>query len=309
MKILIATDGSKSAQTAQLDLRRAGLPDRVEAMVLSVADVWLPPPGRDETNLPEGWIEAAKQARARAESAVARAKEIATTDAENLKSLYPSWIINAEATADSPGWGIITYAESWGADLIVVGSHGTWGMGKLLLGSVSQKVVSHSHCAVRVGRSSHDPNRKEVRLIIGMDGSAGSNTALENIKSRNWPDRTEVQIIAVIDTRIATVAISDLPEVARWAQTNHRDEGGAWLHEIVKAQCEKLRNVGLKASMTIEEGDPKQILIEHAYQWKADCIFVGARGLTAIDRFFLGSVSTAVSARAHCSVEVIHRDQ
>ena len=152
-----------------------------------------------------------------------------------------------------------------------------------------------------------DPDRKEIRLIIGIDGSRGSIAALDSAKSRNWPDRTEVQIIAVIDTRIATVAISDLPEVARWAQTNHHQDEGAWLQEIVKAQCEKLRNVGLKASMTIEEGDPKQILIEHAYQWKADCIFVGARGLTAIDRFFFQNVSTAVSARAHCSVEVIHQ--
>lgn len=308
MKILIATDGSKSARIAQLDLRRAGLPDRVEAMVLSVADVWLPPPGHDETNLPEGWIEVAKQARARAESAVARAKEIATEDAENLKNLYPSWIISSEATADSPGWGIITYAESWGADLIVVGSHGTWGMGKLLLGSISQKVVSHSHCAVRVGRFSHDPNRKEVRLIIGMDGSAGSITALENVKSRNWPDQTKIQLIAVIDTRIATAAISDLPEVGRWAQKNPPDEA-AWIQGTLKTQCEKLRNAGFKVSPIIQEGDPKQILVEHANQWKADCIFVGARGLTAIDRFFLGSVSTAVSARAHCSVEVIHRHQ
>ena len=143
-------------------------------------------------------------------------------------------------------------------------------------------------------------------MIVAIDGSRGSLATVDSVKSRNWPEQTEVQLIGVIDTRIATVAISDLPEVARWAQTNHQDEG-AWLHEIVKAQCEKLRNVGLKASMTIEEGDPKQILIEHAYQWKADCIFVGARGLTAIDRFFLGSVSTAVSARAHCSVEVIHQ--
>jgi nucleotide-binding universal stress UspA family protein len=82
---------------------------------------------------------------------------------------------------------------------------------------------------------------------------------------------------------------------------------GAWLREILKAQCEKLRNVGLKASMTIVEGDPKKILLQYADQWEADCIFVGARGLTRIDRFFLGSVSTAISARAQCSVEVIHR--
>ncbi|MCI0444219.1 universal stress protein [bacterium] len=308
MKILIATDGSKSARAAQLDLIRAGLPDRLDATVLSVADVWLPPSGRNETNLPEEWTAAVMSAKTRAEEAVEHARKVAVEDAENLKRSYPNWNINAEATADSPGWAIITHAEQSGTDLVVVGSHGTWGLEKLLLGSVSQKVVTHSHGAVRVGRTSPDPDRKEVRLIIGIDGSPGSIVALDTVKSRSWPEQTEVKLIAAIDTRIATVAISDLPEVARWAQTDRQGEG-AWLREILKVQCEKLRNVGLRASTVIEEGDPKQILLQYADQWKADCLFVGARGLTRIDRFLLGSVSTAVSARAHCSVEVIHRHQ
>jgi len=306
MRILIATDGSKGARLAQLDLSRAGLPDRLDATVLSVADVWLPPSGPNETKLPEEWTVAVSSAKAQAEEALEQARKIAVADAENLKQLHPNWNVKAEGVADSPGWAIITNAEQWHADLVVVGSQGTWGLGKLFLGSVSQKVVTHSHGTVRVGRSSLDPDRKELRLIVGIDGSKGSIAALDTVKSRNWPERTEVHVIAVIDTRIATAAISDMPDIGYWAQTNP-DKEGAWVQEIAKTQCEKLRNVGLKTSMTIEEGDAKQILLQYADQWKADCIFVGARGLTAIDRFFLGSVSTAVSARAHCSVEVIHR--
>jgi universal stress protein family protein len=38
-----------------------------------------------------------------------------------------------------------------------------------------------------------------------------------------------------------------------------------------------------------------------------DCIYVGARGLSGIKRFLLGSVSGAVSSRAYCSVEVIRK--
>jgi nucleotide-binding universal stress UspA family protein len=306
MKILIATDGSKSSHAAQLDLSRAGLPDRLDAMVLSVADVWLPPSDTPETNLPEEWTNAVIQAKSQAAAAVDQSKKIALTDAENLKHLYPNWNIKAEAIADSPGWGIITNAEQYDADLVVVGSHGTWGLGKLLLGSVSQKVVTHSHSAVRVGRSSLDPDRKEVRLIVGIDGSRGSIAALDTVKSRDWPTQTEVKLIAVVDARIQTAAISDLPEVGHWTRTNVVNDESAWLREILKAQAEKLRNVGLKPTIIIEVGDPKQVLLQYADEWKADCIFVGARGLTRIDRFLLGSVSTAVSARAHCSVEVVH---
>jgi nucleotide-binding universal stress UspA family protein len=306
MKILIATDGSKSAHAAQLDLIRAGLPEHLDAMVLSVADVWLTSSDSRATNLPQEWSDAVMQAKSQAEAAVEQAKKIAVTDAENLKRLHPNWNIRAEAIADSPGWGIITNADQYAADLVVVGSHGTWGLGKLLLGSVSQKVVTHSKRPVRVGRPSLDEDRKEIRLIVGIDGSPGSIAALDIVKSRDWPAQTEVKLIAVVDTRIQTAAISDLPEVGQWTQTSHLSVEGSWLREILKAQSEKLRNVGLKSTIVIEEGDPKQVLLQYASEWKADSIFVGARGLTRIDRFLLGSVSTAISARAHCSVEVIH---
>ncbi|HEY7162406.1 MAG TPA: universal stress protein, partial [Acidobacteriota bacterium] len=224
MKILIATDGSESARLAQLNLTRAGLPDILDATILSVADVWLPPSGEGSTNLPEAWTQAVMHAKSQAEAAVDHARKIAIDDAENLKRLHPNWNIKAEATADSPGWAIITNAEQSRADLVVVGSHSSSGFGKLFLGSVSQKVVTHSQGAVRVGRSSLDPDRKAVHLIIGVDGSPGSIAALDTVKSRNWPDHTEVLLIGVIDTRIATAAISDLPEIANWAQSSNQNE-------------------------------------------------------------------------------------
>ena len=49
MKLLIANDGSESADTAIDGLLRAGLPSKdVEALVVSVAEVWLPLPVHDE---------------------------------------------------------------------------------------------------------------------------------------------------------------------------------------------------------------------------------------------------------------------
>lgn len=54
------------------------------------------------------------------------------------------------------------------------------------------------------------------------------------------------------------------------------------------------------------EEEPKRLLIAEAETWGADCIFVGSRGMGRIDRFLVGSVSSAVAARAHCSVEVVY---
>ncbi len=68
----------------------------------------------------------------------------------------------------------------------------------------------------------------------------------------------------------------------------------------------ELRAIGLNVSVAVEKGDPQQVLIEEARKWNADSIFVGGRMFTgAVQRFRLGSVSTALVTKAHCSVEVV----
>ncbi|MEW6736880.1 MAG: universal stress protein [Acidobacteriota bacterium] len=79
-----------------------------------------------------------------------RAEELANNVAESLKSSG----LNVEiAVRDGdPHSIIVDEATEWAADLIVVGSHGYTGLKRLLLGSVSQFVVSHAPCSVEVVR-------------------------------------------------------------------------------------------------------------------------------------------------------------
>jgi nucleotide-binding universal stress UspA family protein len=68
----------------------------------------------------------------------------------------------------------------------------------------------------------------------------------------------------------------------------------------------ELKNTSVTVSAAIVAGDPKQVLVQHAEELGADCIFTGATGFsTPIERFLVGSVSAAVAARAHRSVEVV----
>src|SRR5262249_8918547 len=77
------------------------------------------------------------------------------------------------------------------------------------------------------------------------------------------------------------------------------------IHQAVAHAKEKLVHSGLSFSSLVKAGDPKELLCAEAEDWRADCIFVGAKSQSRIDRFLLGSVSAAVAARARCSVEVV----
>jgi nucleotide-binding universal stress UspA family protein len=72
---------------------------------------------------------------------------------DKLKPKLPETIsLDGRIAPGSPRIVILEEAEEWGADLIVVGSHGYRAWERFLLGSVSQSVVSHAKCSVEVVR-------------------------------------------------------------------------------------------------------------------------------------------------------------
>jgi nucleotide-binding universal stress UspA family protein len=83
------------------------------------------------------------------------------------------------------------------------------------------------------------------------------------------------------------------------------EENWAQLRQIFEPYAERIRAAGLHAEVLIRRGHPADQILEEAHTWGADCIFLGAKGTRGIDRLLLGSVSSAVSARAHCTVEVV----
>ncbi len=85
------------------------------------------------------------------EALVAEAHALAERAAERVKQLLPRWKVSAESTYGSPAWEIIQKSEVFRPDLIVVGSHGHSAIGRLLLGSISQRVITEAACSVRIG--------------------------------------------------------------------------------------------------------------------------------------------------------------
>jgi nucleotide-binding universal stress UspA family protein len=300
VKILIAYDGSACADAAVKDLRRAGLPEAVEARVLTIAEVLLPvfskAPDADE---PE------RAGESRRLQAVRDAYDLANAAAQNVAAMFPKWTVTAHGRPDSPAWGVIKEADSWHPDLVVLGSEGRSGLSRLLVGSVSHKVLTQGNCTLRVARGRDVPVGSPIRVIVGVDGSRGSDLALQAVAARHWPRGTEVLLLAVTDAGMSTGLLSG-PMAGEMVVLADQADQTARVRAALERSEAILRAKGLSIRSALDEGDPKRVLIQRAKDWPADSVFLGARGLSGVERFLLGSVSATVAMHAPCSVEVIH---
>jgi nucleotide-binding universal stress UspA family protein len=147
MKILLAVDGSPFSEEAAAEVARRPWPTGSEVRVVYVVETPPPPP-------PEMWAgsyedyfgELTLMLRSQARQALESATRI--LDAREDKTLR----VTAEMLEGQPKRVIPEEAESWGADLVVLGSHGYGFWDRLLLGSVSQAVASHAPCSVEIVR-------------------------------------------------------------------------------------------------------------------------------------------------------------
>jgi nucleotide-binding universal stress UspA family protein len=146
MKILLATDGSDYSKAAIKAVADRPWPEGSEVKILSVMEAAYVPT-TDVWVLPDNYYnELDEAARGQAEAAVkAAVEEINAAKTAGLKVI-------AEIKSGSARSVILDEAEKWGADLIVLGSHGYTGLQRFLLGSVSYAIATHAHCSVEIVR-------------------------------------------------------------------------------------------------------------------------------------------------------------
>jgi nucleotide-binding universal stress UspA family protein len=312
MKILIGYDGSECADAALDDLTHAGLSPDAEAQILSVAEVWLPPPPPSTYEI----IEQAREAKSPAElernyaklcPAAKEALALAARARERVQTNFPNWKVTADSSCGSAAWELVSKADHWKPDLIVVGSHGRTALGRFVLGSVSQRVLTEAFCSVRIARGRVDSPNSPVRIVVGTDGSPASDLALKAVAGRNWPPQSEVMVVLVDDPLAPEFLGKLIPPLGETIEEDRREEK-KWVEEISERSADLLRAAAIKVTCVVKEGDPKRELCKAAEEWGADCIFLGSTGFSnRFERFILGSVSAAVAARAHCSVEVVRK--
>jgi general stress protein 26/nucleotide-binding universal stress UspA family protein len=143
MKILLAVDDSPYSSEAIREVVTRTWPPGTTVRVLSAGED-IPPPAA------ELWYDAGGDLERANQELTERFEQLTARVAESLAAAG----LKAEPLVrhGDPRSVIVEEAKEWGADLIVVGSHGYTGFKRLLLGSVAQSVVSHAPCSVEVVR-------------------------------------------------------------------------------------------------------------------------------------------------------------
>lgn len=201
---------------------------------------------------------------------------------------------------------ILHVAEEIDAGLVVVGSRGLGRLRRKLLGSVSEGVVRHAHCAVLVARGGCGELGPAVPLVLAVDGSRETTPATEAAAEISHATGCPVHLVYAL-------------QIERYMPYPGPETWGGWEEDLARAELDARRwltghaeDLKAKGARTVEfhlfRGEPDGAILRLVDTVGAGLVVLGSRGLGGIRRAFLGSVSESVMHNAGCPVMIVRRD-
>lgn len=176
--------------------------------------------------------------------------------------------------------------------MIILGNRALSALDRIMLGSVSMQVTLHAPCPVLIVKERPRPIK---RILFATDGSKTSGKALRflttHLRSHTHQGRHGKSPIEV-------VVVHAIPVLNR----SELKESGS---RLVRDSAEKLIKAGYGVAEVVAFGKPADTILKIAAKTKPDVVVTGAKGLGAIARFFLGSVSYQLAQHTTCSVLIV----
>jgi len=212
--------------------------------------------------------------------------------------IRPELAVGEGAAAD----GILSFAQARKADLIVMGTHGRRGFDRLVLGSVTDRVMRKSPCPVlaicnprgdsdAVGEERHHVHHLD-RILLCTDFSENSERALNYAISATEEYDAELTVLHVLE---------DVPSSVKKA-----DEAVAMATQQLDKMIQRERSKRLKIKTAVRIGKPYQEIIQLAVEARINMIAMGARGRGALDVAVFGSTTYRVIQLGPCPVLAVH---
>ncbi len=188
---------------------------------------------------------------------------------------------------------IVDVADKKDCDLIVMGRRGLQRVERMLMGSVTSRVIGHTHKDVLV--VPRDASIGWKNIFLAADGSKYGMAAAEravNFACSYGGDLTAVSVVDVTDEFYAQAPhlVEQMVEKAK-----------EFLEDIKK----KAEASGVKIETSVREGEAYEKIVDLADEKNADIIFMGSHGRTGLKKMLMGSVTEKVIGHAPCPVMVV----
>jgi nucleotide-binding universal stress UspA family protein len=272
-RILVPTDGSPSAEAAA----RHGL---VIAEVFDASIHVISVAGDNERTK--------RLAEAQAKDAISKLEELIEQESDRS--------CQSVIEHGHPYEAILSYVSENDIDLTVMGTHGRHGLSRVLLGSVTERVVRLSNDPVlavppyAIGREGEGYDR----ILLPTDGSPGATAALEHGISIAERFGAAVRVLCVIEGETGLPPIGD----------PLRDEAV----EVVEAVAEQATNRKLSLTTHVQPGTPHEVINNFVSAHGIDLIAMGTHGRSGIRRHLLGSVTERVLRTSDAPVLTVRQD-
>jgi nucleotide-binding universal stress UspA family protein len=255
---------------------------------------------RDADKLPDPIREAAEEIDS---SSADHAEELAAEGAElAIAGGFEAQPVTAKEHGDT--WrALLAAAERHHAHLIVVGAHGVGRFDRLLLGSVSNALVHHSHIPVLVVRPNEGKEAGDGPLLLCYDGSDDAKRATD-VAGQLFPGRRALVLNLWQSWAARTPALATGSVHGMAAQLDElADEQSG---ELCEEGFDRAEDVGLRAEGTSghAHGPLWRSVLATADEVDASTIVMGSRGLSGISAV-LGSVSHGVVHNSHRPVLIV----
>lgn len=290
-RILVATDFSEAAGDA---LVRAGALANRDGAALAVLHVL---PNLQPINMLFPQAAGAGMAdyvdlERRALDALSRvARELTSVPDDRLEVLLETGIDYA---------CIASRAEAWGADLVVVGSHGTTAMRRALLGGVAEKVVRFAHSPVLVHRSRAGAGPVVVATDLSDPSLPAIRAGAEEARRRSAP----LHVLHVIDV-VPTYATQALG--APFGITTLAVDEGT-VQEMVTGASRVLEDAmasaGAEGRGEVVRGPAAATVVRRTEELESQLLVLATHGHTGLARAMIGSTAESIVRHAHCPVLV-----
>ena len=236
---------------------------------------------------------------------------------DNLRAEANRQLVTVEARAKAAGLPITTrievgipsealqtVAQTIGADLLVVGTHGRTGLDHILVGSTAERVVRVSPCpvlAVKADKGGAGEAATTIkRIVVPIDLSTCSLDALEYAVQFARPLGASITILHAMEP-VAYGLDFSLTHAKEWKEQR------AYLEKRLTVLTACLTALGIQTDHALKPGLPADSITSYVTGQGYDLMIMGTHGRRGLSHVLVGSIAGAMLRHAPCPVLTVRR--